>query len=143
MLKTIISLQVLAAIEVLGARVLAANEIGDIGGGNRSKCVEPETRKLEGQKSAKSQKSKKPSKSENSLNFDAIKTGPSFLILKARKIFNHLRLAFTKALIFWRFNLECYIWIGTNVSGYAIDSMLSHLASKTRPNGVVLQIDLG
>ena len=39
----------LAASEVLDAKVLAANEVGDIGGGDRlndkSKCVEPKTGK--------------------------------------------------------------------------------------------------
>ena len=59
MLSTTMSLWVLAANEVLGARVLAANKVGDIGGGNigssnRSKRVEPKTRRSEGQKTFKS-----------------------------------------------------------------------------------------
>ena len=40
-LKTTISSQVLAANEVLGAKILIGNEFGDVGGGNGSKCVEP------------------------------------------------------------------------------------------------------
>ena len=76
--------------------------------------------KLKGQKSAKSwklsklgksrsEKSKKPSKCENSPNFDATKAGLSFLTPDARTIFNHLRLAFIKALILWYFNSKCHI----------------------------------
>ena len=44
-------------------------------------------------------KSKKLSKNKNSSNFDDKKAGSSFLTLKARAIFNCLRLAFTKASI--------------------------------------------
>ena len=72
------------------------------------KSVGLKTRKLKGLKLSKSgiskskklAQSKKLSKSENSLNFDAKKIGPSFLIPEAKVIFNCLRLAFTKALIF-------------------------------------------
>ena len=49
MLKSTMLSQVLAANEVLGAGVLAANKIGDVGGddesSDRSKCVEPKTKK--------------------------------------------------------------------------------------------------
>ena len=75
MLKTTMSSQVLAANEVLGARVLAADEIGSAGSGNDgssdgSKCVEPKTGRSESQKlfksgnseGKKSAKSKKPAK---------------------------------------------------------------------------------
>ena len=43
-----------------------------------------------------------------------------YLILKAR-------VAFNKAPILWHFDLECYIWIKTNVSGYAIIKVISQL----------------
>ena len=50
MLKTTMSSQVLAANEVLGARMLATNETGDVRGGdgsnNGSKRVEPKIGKL-------------------------------------------------------------------------------------------------
>ena len=39
------SSQVLATNEVLGAKVFAADEASDVGGGDRSKHVEPKTRK--------------------------------------------------------------------------------------------------
>ena len=112
MLKTTISSQVLAANEVLGARVLAANEIGDVGGGDgsndRSKHVEPKTGKTF--KSRKLSKSgKNSSKSGNSPNFGATEAGPSFLTPEARSAFNRLRLAFTKAPILRHFNSKCHI----------------------------------
>ena len=151
MLKTTISSLVLAANEVLGTRVLVANEFGDIGDGDEStdgsKRVEPKTGKtLKVQKSSKSQqsaKSKKPSKSGNSPYFRAIGPGPSFLTPEAKSAFNYLRIAFTKAPILWHFDLECHIWIQTDVSGYAIGGVLSQLASKTSSDGVVTKADLG
>ena len=110
MLKTTMSSQILTANEVLGARMLAADEVGSVGGGgdgssDGSKRVEPKTGRSESQKLSKSgnskgkksAKSKKPSKSGNSPNFNAKEAGPSFLIPGAREAFNRLRLAFTKA----------------------------------------------
>ena len=104
MLKTTMSSQVLTANEVLGTKVLAANKVGDIGGGDRSsdglKHMEPKTGRLESQKTSKFRnlaKSKKQSKSGNSPKFNAIKAGPSFLTPKARAAFNRLRLAFIEA----------------------------------------------
>ena len=97
--------------------MLIANKINGIENNNEliEKC-----RKLlkieefsKSQKLFKSQKLaklwKKLSKCENSLNFDAKKAEPSFLISGARKIFNYLYIAFIKALIFQNFDLEYYI----------------------------------
>ena len=139
------SSQVLAANEVLGARVLAANEVGSVGGGGNgssdgSKRVEPKTGRSESKKSAKS---KKLSKSGNLPNFDAKEAGPSFLTPGAREAFNRLRLAFTKAPILQHFDPECHIWIETDASGYAIGGVLSQLASGTSPDRVVTKADLG
>ena len=139
--------QVLATNEVLGARMLAANEVGDVNGGgdrlnNGLKYVEPKTRRSESQKTSKSQKlaksqklsksgkskgkkSKKLSKSGNSPNFDAKNSGPSFLTPKAKSAFNYLRLAFTKTPIFRHFDPKCHIWIKINLLGYAIGGVLS------------------
>ena len=143
--------------EVLGAKVLTVNKTGNIKGSDRlsdgSKYVEPKTRRSESQKLAKSQKlsksrkskgekSKKPSKSGNLSNFDIKNSGSSFLTPKARSAFNRLRLTFTEALILWYFDLKCYIWIKTNISGYIIGGVLSQLASKTSPDGVVTKADL-
>ena len=115
MLKTTMSLQVLAINEVLSVKVLAVNEDGDVGGGDglsdRSKRVEPKIGRSKSQKSAKSrklsqsgkskgEKSKKPLTSGNLPNFDAKNSRPSFLTPKARSTFNRFWLAFTKALIF-------------------------------------------
>ena len=50
---------------------------------------------------------------------------PNFLILDAKKAFNYLRLAFIKALILQHFNLKSHIKIEIDVSGYAIDGLLS------------------
>ena len=84
----------LAANEMLDAKVLAADEVGDIGRGDRLsdrlKYMEPKTGRSESQKLAKSQKlsksgkskgkkSKKLLKSGNLPNFDAKDSGPSFL----------------------------------------------------------------
>ena len=144
MLKTTISSQ------VLGTRVLAANEADDVGGddglNDGSKHVEPKTRRSKSQKMSKSQnlaKSKKQLKSENSPKFDATKAGPSFLTPKARAAFNRLWLAFTKAPIFWYFNPECHIWIEIDASRYAIGGVLSQLASKTSLDRVVTKTNLG
>ena len=55
-------------------------------------------------------------------------TGKSnFLILDAKKAFNHLQLAFIGALILWYFDLEIYIRIQTDASGHAIGRGLSQL----------------
>ena len=64
MLKTTMSFQVLAANEVLGAKVLAANEVGSVGGNSDglsdgSKRVEPKTRRSESKKLAMSKKTVK------------------------------------------------------------------------------------
>ena len=50
---------------------------------------------------------------------------PNFLTSNAKKTFNHLRLVFIKALILQDFDLESYIWIETNASGYIIGRVLS------------------
>ena len=46
-----------------------------------------------------------------------------------KQAFTHFRQAFTKALIFWHFDLEYYIQIETNASSYAIGGVLSQLTS--------------
>ena len=155
MLKTTMLSQVLAANEVLGARVLAADEVGSVGGGGRdessdgSKRVEPKTgksaksRKLSKSGKSKGEKSKKPPKSGNSPNFGATGSGPSFLTPEARSAFNRLRLAFTKAPILWHFDPECHIRIETDTSGYAIGGVLSQLASGTSSDGVATKANLG
>ena len=155
-LKTTMSSQVLAANELLGTWVLVANEVGSIGdygdgSSNGSKRVKPKTGRSESQKLSKSgnsegkksAKSKKPSKSGNSPNFNAKEAGPSFLTPKARSAFNCLRLTFTEAPILWNFDPKCYIRIKTDVSAYAISELLSQLASKTSPDGVITKADLG
>ena len=83
------------------------------------------------------------SKSENSTHFDATEDGPKFLIPDARTAFNRLWLAFIKAPILRHFDAECHIRIETDALGYAIDGVLSQLASETRPDGVVIKTDLG
>ena len=58
------------------------------------------SQKLSKLEKSKNEKSKKPSKNRNSLNFNAIDAGPSFLIPDARAAFNCLQLTLTKAVIF-------------------------------------------
>ena len=61
---------------------------------------------------------------------------PNFLTPDTKKAFNYLRLAFIKALILRHFDLESYIRIETDASGYAIGGVLSqlNLDSDTPPN---------
>ena len=142
--------QMLAANEMLGAKMLAANEDGNVGGGDGSndgsKRVEPKTgksSKSRNSKGKKSAKSKKLSKSGNSPNFDATEAGSSFLTPEAKSAFNRLWLAFTEAPILWHFDSECHIRIETDASGYAIGSVLSQLAFKTSSDGVAIKTNLG
>ena len=103
-------------------QVFAADEVGGIEGGDESieKCGKlsktgksskfqklSTSQKLKFQKSAKSRQ--KLSKSGNLPNFDVKENGPSFLTPDARTTFNHLWLAFTKALIFQHFDPEYHI----------------------------------
>ena len=50
-----------------------------------------------------------------------------YLILKTRLAFTKLRKMFIKAPIFEHFDLECYIRIKTDASGYIIGEVLSQL----------------
>ena len=71
----------------------------------------------------------KNNKSRNSTHISRIGAirESNFLISNAKKAFNHLWLAFIKALILWYFDLESYIRIEIDVSSYAIDKVLSQL----------------
>ena len=53
-LKTTMSSQMLAADEMLNARVFATNEVDDVEGGDKLKPVELKTRRSKSQKLAKS-----------------------------------------------------------------------------------------
>ena len=75
-------------------------------------------------------KSKKSKKAKSGIQTRLGTTGkPTFLTLDARKAFNQLRQAFTKAPILQHFDPECHIRIETNASGYAIGGVLSQLTS--------------
>ena len=52
---------------------------------------------------------------------------PTFLNLNAKRVFNHLWLAFIKALISQHFDLESHIWIKIDTLSYAIGEILSKL----------------
>ena len=124
--------------------MLAANKTNGVKSSDEliEKCRKlSKTRKLpKFQKLAKSRK--KLLKSGNLPNFNAKKNRPSFLILNTRTTFNYLWLAFIKALILQYFDLECHIWIETDVLGYAISGILSQLASETKPNKIVSKTNL-
>ena len=120
----------------------------NVGGGGEE--LAKKSGKSKGKKSKKLSKSRKSAKSGknwlksgNSPNFGATEARPNFLTLEARAAFNHLRLAFTKALILCHFDPECHIWIETDALGYAIDGLLSQLTSGTSPKRVVIKADLG
>ena len=72
-----------------------------------------------------------------------METGLSFLTSGAREAFNRIQLVFTKAPILRHFDPECHIRIKTDKLGYAIGCVLSQLASKTSPDGVVINTNLG
>ena len=55
-----------------------------------------------------------------------------YLTPDARQAFTQLRQAFTKAPILRHFDLECYIWIKTDASGYAIGGVLSQVTDSGR-----------
>ena len=54
-------------------------------------------------------------------------TKANYLISGAKKTFNLLRHAFIQMLIVQYFDLEWYIWIETNMSGYAIGEVICQL----------------
>ena len=108
--------------------MLATNKVGTIKNSNKliQKCRKlSKTRKLlkslklsksinlKGEKLSKSynlaKSKKKLSKSENSPNFNIKENGLSFLTLNVKIAFNCLQLTFTKALIFYHFDLKYYI----------------------------------
>ena len=60
-----------------------------------------------------------------------------FLIPGARLAFTKLRQTFIKALILHHFDLECHIWVETNILGYAIGGIFSELILEGRWHLVV------
>ena len=64
--------------------------------------------------------SKKLSKSKK-------RVGSDFLILEAKLLFTKLKQAFVKALILYYFDLEHYIQVETDISGYAIGGVFGKL----------------
>ena len=106
--------------EVVGSRGIVSR--GAVGGSDAS-------RKL-----AKSKSQTKSRHLENNDNLEELKV----LTSNPKEAFNHLKQAFTKALILWHFDLECYIRIETNVSGYVIGEVLSQLTSnQVTSNGTI------
>ena len=89
-------------------------------------------------------KNKKSKKLIYMLNIRATEK-PNFLTSNIKKAFNHLWLAFIKALILQNFDLESYIRIKTNALGYAIGRMLNqlNLVSDIPPNDLNSKSDFG
>ena len=100
------------------------------------------SQKLSKSEKSESEKLKKLSKSRNSLYFDTKENRLNFLILDTRETFNRLRLAFTKALIFYHFDLKCHIQIKTNISSYATDIVLNQLTSRTSSDEIIIKTNL-
>ena len=104
------------------------------------------SRKSKSKKTSQSQNlaksRKKLSKIGNSSNFDTTEARPKFLTLNAKTTFDHLRLAFTKALILQHFDPKCHIRIETNILGYAISKVLSKLTSETSLDEIVTKTNL-
>ena len=106
MLKTTESLD-------LAPRELGANEV--VGGGSKA-----DDKNLSKFKKLKNAKSGTPT-------YTGAMGKPTFLTLGAKKVFNKLRQAFTKAPILQHFDPKCHIQIETDASGYAIGGVLSQL----------------
>ena len=88
---------------------------------------------------AKNLSKSKNNKSENPTCTNiGVTREPTFLNPGARKAFNQLKQAFTKALILEHFDWECHIRIETDASGYAIGGVLSHLT----PDWMTLSFEL-
>ena len=51
----------------------------------------------------------------------------NFLIASTRLALTKLKQTFVKTLIFCHFDLKCYIWIKTNILGYAIGEIFNQL----------------
>ena len=93
--------------ENLSSSMAGIAEVGSVGGGD----CEDETVE------------KSPLTSKNSVG------ATGYLTPGAKRAFTQLRQAFTKALILQHFDLECHIWIETDLSSYVIGRVLSHLTS--------------
>ena len=93
----------------LALKIFRADNNEVVGGGGGSKMVRNLSRK-----------------STRMPNIGATKES-NFLTPNAKKAFNHLRLAFIKALILQHFDLESHILIETYASSYTIDGVLSQL----------------
>ena len=75
-------------------------------------------------------KSKKSKNAKSGIQMRLGATGePTFLTHDARKAFNQLKQAFTKAPILWHYDPECHIWIETDALGYVIGGVLNQLTS--------------
>ena len=103
-----------------------------IGNGSRARCngskidgSEVDSNEIEdyevGKKVQKTTKSKNLSKSKKTVG------SLNFFTFKAKLPFIKLRQVFFKARILYHFNLERYIWIKTDVLGYAIGGIFSQL----------------
>ena len=88
---------------------------------------------------SRSDASRKLTKSKNQIERGNNLEEPKFLTSKAKKAFNSLRQAFTKAPILRHFNPECHIRIENNASSYAIGGALSQLT----PNQVTSDKAIG
>ena len=70
-----------------------------------------------------------PSHAVSNIVSNSAKNISNYLTPDAKKVFDQLRQVFTQALIFQHFDPERYIWIKTNVSGYAINGVLNQLTN--------------
>ena len=97
-------------------------------GGDWSKIDDNEVDGNEIEDNEVEKKVQKLSKSKN-LSKSKKTVGSDFFTPKAKLAFTKLRQVFVKALILHHFNLECQIWIETNISGYAICGVFNQLTS--------------
>ena len=114
--------QIFATNKMRDVKMFFDNEVGDVKDSIRLKSVKPKTRRSE---SRKLSKSKKISKNENLSKFTIRKFRQNFLTCDAKMAFNHLRLAFIKALILDILIQNPTFKIKTDASNYAIGRILS------------------
>ena len=109
-------------LKTTGSSVVSASKADDdeiVGGGGAV------SRSDASRKSVKSKSRTKNGYLDNSNDTEK----PKFLTSNVREAFNRLRQAFTKAPILRHLDPKCYIWIETDVSGYAIGGVLNQLNS--------------
>ena len=130
-MKTSGSIESITQLEKDSIRVGDDNKAGHDGRCEfeKSKIGSNEVDGGEGRDDEVGKKSQKKAWSKNLFNFKKMIGSSDFFTSRARLAFTKLRQTFVKAPIFHHFDLERYIRIETDTSGYAIGEVLNQLTS--------------